>query len=80
LSKVRLADRTLYTAFIKDVTEEVEQRELQRMLSLVANETDNAVIISNADGLIEYVNNGFFRLTGWEIGEVKGKKPGSFLQ
>ncbi|WP_232380296.1 PAS domain-containing protein [Alteromonas macleodii] len=50
------------------------------MLSLVANETDNAVIISNADGLIEYVNNGFFRLTGWEIGEVKGKKPGSFLQ
>ncbi len=80
LSKVRLADRTLYTAFIKDVTDEVKQRELQRMLSLVANETDNAVIISDADGLIEYVNNGFFRLTGWEIGEVKGKKPGSFLQ
>ncbi|TKB03018.1 PAS domain S-box protein [Alteromonas portus] len=80
LSKVRLADRTLYTAFIKDVTEEVEQREMQRMLSLVANETDNAVIISDANGLIEYVNNGFYRLTGWQLDEVKGKKPGSFLQ
>ncbi|MEQ3639352.1 MAG: PAS domain S-box protein [Alteromonas sp.] len=80
LSKVRLADRTLYTAFVRDVTEEVEQRELQRMLSLVANETDNAVIISDADGLIEYVNNGFYRLTGWSLEEVKGKKPGSFLQ
>jgi c-di-GMP-specific phosphodiesterase len=80
LSKVRLADRTLYTAFVRDVTEEVEQRELQRMLSLVANETDNAVIISNADGLIEYVNNGFYRLTGWSLDEVMGKKPGSFLQ
>lgn len=80
LSKVRLADRTLYTAFIRDVTQEVEQRELQRMLSLVANETDNAVIISDADGLIEYVNNGFYRLTGWQLDEVKGKKPGSFLQ
>jgi c-di-GMP-specific phosphodiesterase len=80
LSKVRLADRTLYTAFVRDVTEEVEQRELQRMLSLVANETDNAVIISNAEGLIEYVNNGFYRLTGWSLDEVKGKKPGSFLQ
>lgn len=80
LSKVRLADRTLYTAFIKDVTEEVEQREMQRMLSLVANETDNAVIISDASGLIEYVNNGFYRLTGWQLDEVKGKKPGSFLQ
>ncbi|NDW22678.1 PAS domain S-box protein [Alteromonas hispanica] len=80
LSKVRLADRTLYTAFVRDVTEEVEQRELQRMLSLVANETDNAVIISDSDGLIEYVNNGFYRLTGWSLEEVRGKKPGSFLQ
>lgn len=80
LSKVRLDKRTLYTAFIKDVTQEVEQRETQRMLSLVANETDNAVIISDADGLIEYVNNGFYRLTGWKLDEVKGKKPGSFLQ
>lgn len=80
LSKVKLNDRTLYTAFIKDVTEEVEQRELQRMLSLVANETDNAVIISNAEGLIEYVNKGFEKLTGWSLNEVKGKKPGSFLQ
>ena len=80
LSKVKLNDRTLYTAFIKDVTEEVEQRELQRMLSLVANETDNAVIISNAEGLIEYVNTGFEKLTGWKLDEVKGKKPGSFLQ
>jgi len=41
------------------VTEEVEQREAQRMLSLVANETDNAVIITDANGLIDYVNNGF---------------------
>jgi methyl-accepting chemotaxis protein len=80
LSKVRLAGRTLYTAFIKDVTEEVEQREMQRVLSLVANETDNAVIITDADGLIEYVNNGFTRLTGYEFDEVKGRKPGSFLQ
>lgn len=80
LSKVRLADRTLYTAFVRDVTEEVEQRELQRMLSLVANETDNAVIISDSEGLIEYVNNGFYRLTGWSLEEVRGKKPGSFLQ
>ena len=80
LSKVDLNNRTLYTAFIKDVTEEVEQREMQRMLSLVANETDNAVIITDGKGLIEYVNNGFYRLTGWSLDEVRGKKPGSFLQ
>ncbi|RBP78295.1 PAS domain S-box protein [Marinomonas rhizomae] len=43
------------------------------MLSLVANETDNAVIITNASGLIEYVNQGFERLTGYEMAEVRGK-------
>ena len=80
LSKVRLNDRTLYTAFIKNVTEEVEKREEQRMLSLVANETDNAVIITNPRGEVVYVNNGFERLTGWGLSEVLGKKPGSILQ
>lgn len=53
---------------------------MQRMLSLVANETDNAVIISDANGLVEYVNSGFERLTGYSLHEIKGKKPGHVLQ
>ncbi|CAM5210746.1 hypothetical protein RLON56S_01566 [Alishewanella longhuensis] len=80
LSKVVLENKTLYTAFVKDVTEEVAQREEREMLSLVANETDNAVIITDAAGFIQYVNNGFERLTGYRRAEVTGKKPGSFLQ
>jgi methyl-accepting chemotaxis protein len=80
LSKVKLADKTLYTAFVKDVTEEVERRTEREMLSLVANETDNAVIITNPEGFIEYVNYGFERLTGYSRSEVKGLKPGAFLQ
>ena len=72
--------KTLYTAFVKDVTEEVERRTEREMLSLVANETDNAVIITNPEGFIEYVNNGFERLTGYSRAEVKGLKPGALLQ
>jgi c-di-GMP-specific phosphodiesterase len=80
LSRIVLKGRTLYTAFLRDVTEEVERREEQRMLALVANETDNAVIITDPAGGILYVNRGFERLTGWTHEEVRGKKPGSFLQ
>ena len=80
LSKIELDEGTLYTAFVKDVTEEVKQRAEREMLSLVANETDNAVIITDASGLIEYVNQGFERLTSYATAEVRGKKPGSFLQ
>jgi c-di-GMP-specific phosphodiesterase len=80
LSRIVLKGRTLYTAFLRDVTEEVERREEQRMLALVANETDNAVIITDPAGGILYVNRGFERLTGWTHEEVRGRKPGSFLQ
>lgn len=80
LSRVRLGNRILYTAFLRDVTEDVKRREEFKVLSLVANETDNSVVITDANGLIEYVNNGFQRLTGYTMDEVKGKKPGDVLQ
>lgn len=80
LSKVRLADRILYTAFLKDVTAEVAQRERVRLLSLVADGTDNAVIITNPAGRIVYVNPGFERMTKYRFNEVEGRKPGDFLQ
>lgn len=55
------------------------ERELRR-LSLVAMRTDNAVIITDANGDIEWVNDGFRRITGYEYEEVVGKRPGDFLQ
>ena len=51
-----------------------------RKLALAVARTDNAVIVTNARGEIEWVNDGFVRLTGWSLPEVTGKKPGSFLQ
>ena len=80
LSKLRVGEQIMYTAFVKDVTKEVEQREQFRLLSLVANETDNSVVITCAEGLIQYVNPGFTRLTGYSLHEVQGKKPGHVLQ
>lgn len=56
-----------------------EEEEVKR-LSLVANNTDNSVIITDRDGRIEYINEGFTRLTGYALEEVAGKKPGHFLQ
>jgi two-component system, sensor histidine kinase and response regulator len=49
-------------------------------LSLVASKTDDAVVITNHRGLIEWVNESFVRLTGYRLEEVQGKKPGLILQ
>lgn len=66
--------------YATDITADVRQKEHFNILSLVANETDNSVIITDADGRIEYVNAGFTRLTGYSAGEVMGKVPGRLLQ
>ncbi|MDX1737232.1 MAG: ATP-binding protein, partial [Alphaproteobacteria bacterium] len=54
-------------------------KELER-LSIVASQTTNSVVITDANGSIEWVNNGFTRLTGYTRDEVLGKKPGKLLQ
>jgi PAS domain S-box-containing protein len=63
-----------------DITEKKRDEIQARRLSLVADNTDNSVIITNKEGLIEYVNEGFVRMTGYTIEEVLNKKPGTFLQ
>lgn len=66
--------------YASDITEEVRKRSEFRLLSLVANETDNSVIITDANGMIEYTNPGFEKMTGYTFDEVRGKKPGDILQ
>ncbi|MFP4093496.1 MAG: PAS domain S-box protein [Cyclobacteriaceae bacterium] len=56
-----------------------EEVEIRR-LSLVADNTDNSVVITNAIGIVEYVNKGFTRLTGYSFEEALGHKPGKLLQ
>jgi PAS domain S-box-containing protein len=51
-----------------------------KMLADVASKTYEAVIITDKDGNIEWVNSGFEQITGYNFLDVKGKKPGSILQ
>jgi PAS domain S-box-containing protein len=41
-------------------------------LALVANRTSNAVLLLDADRKVEWINEGFSRLTGYSIGDVFG--------
>ena len=43
-----------------------------RMLSHVASRTENPVVITAADGTIEWANESFSRLTGFAVAEVRG--------
>jgi methyl-accepting chemotaxis protein len=66
--------------FAHDITAEVERRHANEILSLVADGTDTSVVITGPAGLVEYVNAGFTKLTGYSFDEIRGKKPGALLQ
>lgn len=66
--------------FANDITADIERKQEFEVLSLVANETDNAIIITGPDGLVQYVNRGFTKLSGYTLDEIRGKKPGPLLQ
>ncbi|WP_256930742.1 EAL domain-containing protein [Pseudomonas sp. ABC1] len=58
--------------------ERARQQHLQ-LLSLVANASDSAILISDASPHIEYVNAGFSRMFGWSSEEACGQKPLALL-
>ncbi|MBI5219930.1 MAG: tetratricopeptide repeat protein [Bacteroidia bacterium] len=58
---------------------EETNKELEK-LSVVASKTDNAVIIADQDGVIEWINDGFIRLFGYTLDEFKAVKSDKLME
>ncbi len=59
----------------------LHEREAEaRKLALVAARTRNVVIIADAAGRVEWVNDAFTDLTGYSLADAFGRTPGSLLQ
>ena len=71
---------TGWVGTMRDVTRSKQALEQLELLSLVANKTDNFVIISDARGLVRWVNRSFVEFTGYTLDEIYGRKPGWALQ
>ena len=69
--------------FINNLRNHRQQRQDQQAiarLSMVAKNTSNGVVITDAKGNIEWINDGFTRLSGYTFEEAVGKKPGKLVQ
>jgi PAS domain S-box-containing protein len=71
---------TQYFAVIEDITLEKQNEEQLLLLSNIVEKNSNAVIITNAKGETEWINDSFLEMTGYTIKELIGKKPGHMLQ
>jgi len=62
-----------------DVTEKKRAEGAYVTLRIV-EQTEDTVVVTIGDGVIEYVNPAFERLTGYTKQEALGKRPGSSSQ
>jgi len=63
------------TSIGQDVTEQQRTAEQLHKLSRAVDQSPNPVLITNAEGIIEYVNPRFTELTGYTSEEAIGKRP-----
>ncbi|MEM7656585.1 MAG: PAS domain S-box protein [Bacteroidota bacterium] len=78
LSIVKLKDGVAIT--FMDITKRKATEAEYQKLSLVASHAKDAIIITNSTGRVEWCNRSFSQLTGYELEELKGRKPGPILQ
>ena len=62
-------------AVFRAITRERQSLEAIRRLSSAVEQTADAVMITDMEGTIEYVNPGFERMTGYSREEVAGRTP-----
>ncbi|MCU0092435.1 Tar ligand binding domain-containing protein [Pseudomonas koreensis] len=60
------------TFFLLYVIKKVEK---SRLLKIAVNRTDSAIIVTDSNSVITYVNEGFVRMLGYETADLVGKKP-----
>lgn len=59
----------------RDITKLKEHELRLQLLQQTVEQIPVAIIITNTDGIIEYVNPGFTKTTGYDFNEIVGKNP-----
>ncbi|MDP3083165.1 MAG: PAS domain S-box protein [Rubrivivax sp.] len=65
-------------SIISDITDSVQAQVRLRELSSIVEQTSDAIMLTGTDGVIQYVNPGFERMTGYARDEVLGRTPAMF--
>jgi PAS domain S-box-containing protein len=64
----------------RDVSEQIKKEEEFQLITKVVSKTKDAVVITNPEGYIVWVNQAFTKISEFSKEEVIGKKPGTILQ
>ncbi|MCX8056176.1 MAG: PAS domain S-box protein [Ignavibacteria bacterium] len=75
LSVFELKGENIIQLVIRDITERKQFLEHLEKFKRAFENTDEMMMITDVNGVIEYVNPAFERITGYTLEEIKGKTP-----
>ena len=74
--KFQVANTTYVVCFVRDISERKNVESKLNLLSLAASETTDTIVIADAQGQAVWANQAYLDLTGLNISEVIGQRPG----
>lgn len=77
ISPVRNAvgDITHFISVQQDISSLMASQKAAQLFAHVLNATDDGVVITDNEGVIEFANKGFEKITGYRLTEVLGRNP-----
>ena len=76
LSRVGIDDGNLLHAHIRDISDRKERQQTLRLFRKAVEQAGHSVVITNKNGVIQYVNPAFESQTGYSREEAIGRTPG----
>src|SRR5258708_22403405 len=75
LSQVEAGGQISTIAYVRDITAEADRRARLALLSEIADRTNRAVVVTDPDRRIVYINAAFTRMFGYTPAEATGRQP-----
>jgi two-component system, sensor histidine kinase and response regulator len=73
--RVVLEGQSCFAGVALDISETKKTEERLQLQAAALNSAANAIVVTNAQGVIQWVNPAFTRLTGYELEEAVGQNP-----
>ncbi len=75
VAEMRVGGERLFLGILRDISKRRKLEAAQRQLSLAVAHAEDAIFITDRNGVINYVNPAYARLSGYSADELIGKTP-----
>jgi len=74
-SRTTIKGRTIIQRIYHDISAQIVEEEQRRLLATAVEQAEESVVITDPEGVVEYINPSYMKITGYSRQEVVGRTP-----